>query len=115
MADKIKLLIAVLLVVAGVAGFYLLAAYPTVLRVLSVLAGVGAGAALAYFTQMGKAFSAFARESWLEAKKVVWPNRKETVQSTSLVIGFVVVMAFFLWLVDAGLAWIMRLAMGQGA
>ena len=115
MADKLKLLIAALLVAAGVAGFYLLAAYPAVLRVLAVLAGMGLAAALAYFTEAGKAFASFSRESWLEAKKVVWPTRKETVQSTSLVIGFVVVMAIFLWLVDAGLAWVVRLAMGQGA
>jgi preprotein translocase subunit SecE len=49
-----------------------------------------------------------------EARKVVWPTRKETIQTTGVVFAFVVVMALFLWLVDAGLLWAVKLLMGQG-
>lgn len=112
--DKIKLLLAVLLVLAGLAGFYLLGDYPMIVRVLSVLGGLVAGAVLARFTVAGQRFAGFARESWVEAGKVVWPTRKETLQSTAVVLAFVVTMAIFMWLVDSGLGWVMKLALGRG-
>jgi len=113
MADKIKLVVAFLVVALGIAGFYLLSGSPTVVRVLSVLAGVGLAATIAYFTVPGKAFFAFSQESVAEARKVVWPTRKETMQMTGVVILFVVVMALFLWLVDSGLFWLVKLVMGR--
>ena len=114
MLDKIKLLIAALLVVAGVAGFYLLPDLPTLVRVLMVFGGLVAGAVVTYFTEPGKAFFAFAGESRDEARKVVWPTRKETMQTTGVVLVFVFVMAVFLWVVDSSLLWIVGLALGQG-
>ncbi len=114
MVDKIKLLIAVLLVVAGISGFYLLPDMPALVRVLAVLAGLVAAAVVAYFTVPGKAFFAFAGESRDEARKVVWPTRKETMQTTGVVLAFVFVMALFLWIVDSSLLWIVGLALGQG-
>jgi len=111
MADKIKLLVAVLLVIAGVAGFYFFADAPTVVRVLSVIGGV----VLAGLSAPGKRFYRFALDSRDEAKKVVWPTRKETVQMTGVVMAFVVVMALFLWAVDGILLWLVKLAMGQGS
>lgn len=114
MVDKIKLLIAVLLVAAGVVGFYLLPEMPALVRVLMVLAGLAAGAVVAYFTAPGKAFFAFAGEARDETRKVVWPTRKETVQTTGIVLVFVFVMALFLWIVDSVLLWLVRLAMGGG-
>jgi preprotein translocase subunit SecE len=110
--DKIKLLIAVLLVIAGVAGFYVLTDLPALVRVLLVLGGLVAGAAVMYFTAPGKAFFAFAGEARDEARKVVWPTRKETIQTTGIVLAFVFVMALFLWIVDSALLWLVRLAMG---
>ncbi|MBE2259987.1 MAG: preprotein translocase subunit SecE [Candidatus Accumulibacter sp.] len=107
MADKLKFALAVLLLVAGIAGFYLLAEQPMILRVLAVLAGAGLAAAVAWRTEQGRQFFAFAREATTEAKKVVWPSRKETVQTTGLVFAFVVVMALFLWLTDKGLEWVL--------
>jgi preprotein translocase subunit SecE len=95
-----------LLLAAGVVGFYLLSEQPMILRVLSVLAGVGAGAAVAWFSEPGSASSVFARESVAETKKVVWPSRKETTQTTGMVFAFVVVMAVFLWLTDKSLEWV---------
>ena len=113
MTDNLKLLAAGLLVVAGVAGFYLLGEMPAVVRVLSVLAGLGAAAAMAWFTVPGKDFYGFSQEAVIEARKVVWPTRKETLQVTGVVILFVVIMALFLWLVDGSLTWLVRLIMGR--
>jgi preprotein translocase subunit SecE len=115
MADKIKLLVAVLLVISGVAGFYFFADAPTVVRVLSVIAGVVLAGGVAGMSATGKRFYRFALDSRDEAKKVVWPTRKETVQMTGVVMAFVVVMALFLWAVDSVLLWLVKLAMGQGS
>jgi preprotein translocase subunit SecE len=113
--DKLKLLAAGLLVVAGIAGYYVLADGPAVLRVLSVLAGLALAATVAWFSEPGKRFYGFSRESIAEARKVVWPTRKETMQMTGVVVLFVIVMALFLWIVDGLLVWIVRLVMGGGA
>ena len=115
MADKIKLLVAVLLVIAGVAGFYFFADAPVVVRVLSVIGGLILGGVVAGLSAPGKRFYAFALESRDEAKKVVWPTRKETLQMTGVVVAFVVVMALFRWAVDGILLWLVKLAMGRGS
>jgi preprotein translocase subunit SecE len=107
MADKIKFALAVLLLVAGIAGFYVLSDKPMVLRVLMVLGGIAAAIAVAWYTEQGRRFIDFAREAWGETKKVVWPTRKETLQTTGAVFAFVVVMAVFLWLTDKTLEWVM--------
>jgi preprotein translocase subunit SecE len=78
-----------------------------VLRILAVVAGIVAGAALAWFSEPGRQFAVFAGESITEVKKVVWPTRKETIQTTAAVFAFVVVMAVFLWLTDKGLEWVL--------
>ena len=113
MMEKLKLLGAGLIVVAGIAGFYLLADSPTVVRVLSVLAGLGLATAVAWFTVPGQQFFAFSQEATAEARKVVWPTRKETLQMTGVVILFVIVMALFLWMVDGLLFWLVQLVMGR--
>ncbi|TAH45648.1 MAG: preprotein translocase subunit SecE [Betaproteobacteria bacterium] len=107
MADKLKFALALALVAAGVVGFYLLSEQAMVLRVLSVLVGFGAGAAVAWFSEPGRRFADFARDAITETKKVVWPSRKETVQTTGLVFAFVVIMAVFLWLTDKSLEWVL--------
>ncbi len=107
MADKLKFALALALVAAGVLGFYLLSEQALVLRVLSVLAGLGAGLAVASLSEAGRRFVGFARESVTETKKVVWPSRKETVQTTGMVFAFAVVMAIFLWLTDKSLEWVL--------
>jgi preprotein translocase subunit SecE len=114
MLDKIKLLIAVLLVIAGVAGFYSFPDMPALVRVLMVLGGLVAGTVMMYFTAPGKAFFVYAGEARDEARKVVWPTRKETIQTTAMVLAFVFVMALFLWIVDSILLWVVKLAMGGG-
>jgi preprotein translocase subunit SecE len=107
MVDKVKLAIAVALVAAGIWGYYLLGDSPAVLKLLAVVAGIAAGAAVAWTSAPGKEFFIFARESQAEAKKVVWPTRKETTQTTLAVFAFVVVMALFLWVTDKTLEWVL--------
>ncbi|MBI1907657.1 MAG: preprotein translocase subunit SecE [Rhodocyclales bacterium] len=107
MADKLKLVLALALLGAGIAGFYILSEQALVLRVLSVLVGVAAGAAVAAQSELGQRFVVFSRESIVETKKVVWPSRKETVQTTGMVFAFVVVIAAFLWLTDKSLEWVL--------
>ena len=106
-ADKLKLVVAVALVVAGIAGYYWLAASSILLRLLSVVAGIAAGVAVAWMSAPGRDFMTFAREALVEVKKVVWPTRKETVQTTAAVFAFVVVMAVFLWVSDKTLEWVL--------
>ena len=107
MMDKVKLVVAVLLIAAGVGAYYWLGEQALVVRILAVVAGVLAGAAVAWFSAPGKQFGLFAAESVTEVKKVVWPTRKETMQTTAAVFAFVVVMAFFLWISDKTLEWVL--------
>jgi preprotein translocase subunit SecE len=111
--DKIKLGFALLLLISGIAGFYYLRESAMVIRVISVLAGIVLAAVVVWFTTQGKQFYAFSRESSEETRKVVWPTRKETMQTTGIVFGFVLVMALFLWMVDAGLLMAVKYLMGQ--
>ena len=107
MIDKAKLVVAVALVALGIWGYYWLADSALVLRVLAVIAGLLAAGAVAWWSEPGKQFAVFAGESVAEVKKVVWPTRKETMQTTAAVFAFVVVMAVFLWLSDKALEWIL--------
>ncbi|OGS75341.1 MAG: preprotein translocase subunit SecE [Gallionellales bacterium GWA2_55_18] len=113
MADKIKLLVAFLLVAAGIAGFYSLHDSAAVVKLASVLVGLLLAAGVAWTSEPGKRFFAFGQESVAEAKRVVWPTRKETLQTTGVVLLFAVVMASFLWAVDAGLMMVVNMLMGR--
>jgi preprotein translocase subunit SecE len=106
-ADRIKVALAVLAVAAGIVGYYMLAQQPMVVRLASILAGVAAGVAIAWFSGPGQRFLSFGRDSWSEVRRVVWPERKETWMVTLYVFVFVVVMALFLWLVDKMLEWVL--------
>ena len=103
MVDRIKIAVAGLLVLAGLAGFYYFSTLPLVARVGMVLVGFAAGIAVGWSAEPGQQFAAFARESIAEVKKMVWPTRKESFQIAGAVFGFVVLMALFLWIVDKGL------------
>ena len=113
MADKIKLSVAFLLVVAGIAGFYMLHESAAIVKLASVLLGLLLAAAVAWTTEPGKRLFVFGRESVDEAKRVVWPTRKETIQTTGVVILFAVVMALFLWTVDVSLMLLVNKLMGR--
>lgn len=104
-ADKAKLGLALALVVVGVVGFYLLAKQGAIVQWLALLAGFAAAVVIFLTSESGRQFVAFGRDSWREAKKVVWPSRKEAMQMTAYVFVFVVVMAIFLWTTDKLLEW----------
>ena len=103
MADKIKLVVAALLLAAGVAGFYYLSDSATIVRLAAIAGGIAAGIAVGWFTEQGQQLVAFLRDAVTEVKKVVWPSRKESLQTAGIVFAFVVVMAVFLWISDKSL------------
>lgn len=105
-AEKAKLATAVALVLAAVVGFYILGKQGPVAQWGALLVGLVAAAGVFLVSDSGKRLVAFGRDSWREVKKVVWPTRKETVQMTAYVFGFVVIMALFLWLTDKTLEWV---------
>ena len=108
MIDKLKLAVGVALLVAGIWAYYWLGeGTALILRILAVVAGILAGAAVAWFSEPGRQFAVFAAESVGEVKKVVWPTRKETMQTTAAVFAFVVAMAIFLWISDKTLEWLL--------
>lgn len=95
-----KVGLAICAAVAGVVGFYLLAGQSTLVRTGALLAGLVVAIGLLWTSLSGQSFLAFAKESVREAKKVVWPTRKEAMQITAVVFGFVLMMAIFLWGTD---------------
>ena len=99
-ADKAKLAAAVILLIAALAAFYLLGKQGPVAQWGALLVGLAASVAVFFVSESGRELSAFGRDAWREVKKVVWPARKEAVQMTAYVFGFVVVMALFLWTTD---------------
>jgi len=105
--DIFKLVVSAALVAGGIVGYYLLADSALVLRILAVVAGIAAASGLAATSTPGREFFVFSQEAVVEVKKVVWPTRKETVQTTATVFAFVVVMALFLWVSDKTLEWIL--------
>jgi len=113
MVDNLKIALAIACVIAGVWGYYYFADTALVLRVLMVMGGLIAAGGVAWLSTPGKEFFAFAQEAWQEAGRVSWPTRKETVQTTLIVFGFVVVMALILFSIDSTLAWIVKLLTGR--
>jgi preprotein translocase subunit SecE len=97
--------LAIVAVLAGVFGFSFLTEQPMLNRVGILMGGIVAGIAIAWFSPQSKRFLAFARESYDETRRVVWPTRKETVNMTGVVFALVVVMALFLFIVDKLLEW----------
>jgi len=100
MADRLKLALAVAVLLAGIVGFSVLEGQATVLRLASFLGGLVLAALIAWTSEPGRRTLSFGRESYAEVRRVVWPTRKETVQMTGVVFAFALVMAIFLWLVD---------------
>jgi preprotein translocase subunit SecE len=106
-ADKAKLAAASAMVVAALAGFYLLDKQGPLVQWAVLLVGLGVAVAVFLTSESGKALVAFGHDAWREVKKVVWPARKEAIQITAYVFGFVLVMAMFLWLTDKTLEWLL--------
>jgi len=112
--DSAKLALAIATLVAGVGAYYWFVDVPTAARILMVLAGVGVGAALLFWSSQGRLLWQYIQGSRVELRKMVWPTRQETVQTTLVVFVFVLLLAVFFWLVDMLLAWATRYLTGQG-
>ena len=112
--DTVKLVAAALFLIAGIYGFYFFAAYSTLLRVLGLLAISGVAAAVALQTDQGRRLWQFVGDSRNEVRKVVWPTRQETMQTTLIVIVMVLILGIILWLFDMVLMSILRFLTGQG-
>jgi preprotein translocase subunit SecE len=112
--DTVKLVAAAILLIAGIYGFYHFAAYSTLLRVVGLLAIGGLAAAIALQTDQGRRLWQFAGDARNEVRKVVWPTRQETLQTTLIVIVMVLILGIILWLFDMMLMSILRFLTGQG-
>jgi preprotein translocase subunit SecE len=113
-ADKVKAVVAVLLVLGGITGYYLLAAQPVWVRWLAVVAGLALAAVVVALSAYGRGLKQFVLDARVELRKIVWPTRQETGQVTLAVFIFVIVAGVFFWLVDLGLAWATKALSGQG-
>ena len=105
-ADKAKVGAAIALVIAALAGFYLLGKQGQLVQWAVLVVGLVAAVAVFLSSESGRELIAFGRDAVKEVKKVVWPTRKESIQITAYVFAFVVVMALFLWLTDKTLEWV---------
>ncbi|WP_067758357.1 preprotein translocase subunit SecE [Orrella dioscoreae] len=105
--DRLKLGLAVLVIIGGIVGFSVLSAEPMVLRIGVFVGSLVLAALIAWFSEPGRRTLSFAQESYHEVKRVSWPTRKETVQMTGIVFAFVAVMGLFLWLLDKGIEWLL--------
>ena len=103
--DRLKLALAVFVIIAGIVAFSVLDDQPAVARVGVFIGSVIVAALIAWFSEPGRRSIGYLRDSYNETKRVVWPTRKETTQMTAIVFAFVVVMGIFLWLVDKLLGW----------
>ena len=105
-SDKFMLAAGVVLVVAGFVGFYWLGSQEWYVRGAALAVGVIAGVVVGLLSAPGKSFIAFAKDSYKEVRKVVWPTRKEATQTTLVVFGFVLAMAIILWVCDKSIEWV---------
>ena len=110
--DSFKLLLAIAVLIFGIVGFYYYEAESQLYRVLGVVFAVIVAIAISATTNLGQGLIGFGREARMEVRKVVWPTRQETVQTTFMVIVAVIIIGIFLWLVDMLLAQAIQLITG---
>ena len=113
-ADKVKLAAAIVIVIAGVAGYYVLATQATWMRWLPVIGSLALAAVVVAFSRYGSEFRRFVELARIELRKIVWPTRQETLQTTLVVFGFVIVAGLFFWVLDLVLAWATKALTGTG-
>ncbi len=110
--DSVKWIIVFLLLGAGVVGNSYFADQSLLYRVLGIVALTIVAALVAMQTAKGASFWALVKGSRTEIRKVVWPTRQETVQTTLIVVAFVLVVALVLWGLDSFLSYLVSLAIG---
>ena len=110
--DTFKLMLAIAVLIFGIVGFYYYEAESQLYRVLGVVFAVMVAMAISSTTRLGQGLIGFSREARMEVRKVVWPTRQETVQTTFMVIVAVIIIGIFLWLIDMLLAQAIQLITG---
>lgn len=110
--DTVKLFAALALLIAGVMAFYYYSAESTLIRVVGLLVVVGVAVGIAMTTAKGRQLAGFMGNARVEVRKMVWPTRVETTQTTLIVLGVVLLVGIFLWLLDSLLGWIIRQFIG---
>jgi preprotein translocase subunit SecE len=113
-ANTAKLVVAILIVLAGVVGYYLLANQAAWLRWLPVVGGIILAAVVIAWSQYGTDLRQFMHDARVELRKIVWPSRQETGMTTMVVFVFVLAAGLFFWGLDLVLAWATRALTGQG-
>jgi preprotein translocase subunit SecE len=111
-ADKLKLILAVLIVAGGIGGFYYFDDKPDLVQVAIILAAAVLAVVVVAPTEFGRSAWEFAKGARLELRKVVWPARKETMQVTLIVFVMVILVAVYMWAIDWGLHKIVRVVTG---
>jgi preprotein translocase subunit SecE len=101
----LKWFVVVSLVLVAIGGNFYFSAESLILRVVGVLVLLVAAVGVALTTDQGRMVARLRKEAWVEVRKVVWPTRQETLQTTGIVVIFVAVVALVLWLVDMLLGW----------
>ena len=104
--DVLKYVLSLVLVSAGVVAFYQFSDYMQLYRVLGMVAVVIVSLAIMMTTEVGRHSWLFAQEARQEVRKVVWPSRSETMQTTLMVFAMVIIVGFILWLLDMFLFWV---------
>jgi preprotein translocase subunit SecE len=104
-ADVAKLALAMLVIAAGVVAYYWFNDLATWQRLFILLGGLLAGGAIGFFTRTGQSLRSFLVESQFELRKVVWPTRQETLQTTLVIIVVVIILSLLLGLIDLFLKW----------
>jgi preprotein translocase subunit SecE len=113
--DTLKLWAAILLMGAGIYGYYYFADVMVVLRVLGLLAVAAIAIAVVYQTGIGRQIIGFVSGAQNEVRRMVWPSRTETLQTTMAVIFIVLLVGVFLWLLDMVLLRAVQFLTGQGS
>jgi preprotein translocase subunit SecE len=112
--DTFKLVVAIGILLAGIAGFYYYADESLLYRVLGLVGLAIVAVGIALTTSTGHAILMFGREARAEVRKVVWPTRQETIQTTLMVVVAVIILGIFLWLIDMMLLKAVQMLTGQG-
>lgn len=112
--DTLKLVAAAGVLVGGIVAYYYYADVAVVLRAIGVLVAFGLAVVILLQSTQGKALLRFINASRVELRKVVWPTREETIQTTVAVMIFTLIMGLFFWFLDMFLLWFTRLLTGQG-
>ncbi len=112
--DTVKLGLSLLIAIAALVAFYFYADQSLLYRVVGLLAAAGISVAIALQTEKGRQIWGYFQDAQIEVRKVVWPTRQETLQTTLIVILMVVLVAIILWLLDMFLGWAIGSLMGHG-